>query len=492
MVIQLRKWQTWLAWGCLASLVAFQTWAFGFRLSLSLGPIVILQPWLLDHSFIEYKNIADQHSPLMPVILAVLRWLIPDGYHLALLVLVGLLALTCVLVFITSQRKAGWWVGVWAAGFFVLWSPAFGLQKLWYEVFLGPIFLAWLVTYRVREDPQPNWLLVFWGILGGIAVLIKQQAALAFVIFLLWHVLTSWVQHRPLMVILRQLVILCLAAFTPLLIYSLYYVARAGTLSDFLYWTIVYNLTSDYKALAAIAPTSQEAGWLISSGLLLPVALFCLFHALRKGDQTWLNFGLALSLLVASCIYAYPRFEFFHLAAALPLIAVISSMTLAYLWRFNRLIRWAVFGGALLLSVYWLATAGTGYQQLAMAKETRYIYEYSDLIPLAKQVQDIVPPEESIYLFPDDESTSNLYYLVQKTPPDFWIFHYLWYLSDWTRIKILDSLSGNPPDWVIYFPSHPDIEARAPDIVDYIQAHYQRANILQWSHGELWLLKRIE
>jgi hypothetical protein len=492
MFLRLRNWQPWLTCIGMVSLVTFQAWAFYDHLTLSLGPRVILQPWLLDQGYIEYENIVDIHTPLVPIILAILRFLVPDGYSLAKLTLVALIALMCILSFIAGRRKAGWWAGLWASFFFVLWSPVFGMQKLWYEVFLGPIYLVWFASFDATEKPRTTWILLFWGFLGGIAVLIKQQAVVVFALFLIWHIVFCQVQRRQWVATLREAVIMGLAAFTPFLVYSIYQIARAGTLTSFLYWTLIYEFTSDYKTLAALSPTSAQLGWLFSSGVLLPVALFCLIHAWRKRNPTWMQFGVGLSLMLASCFSIYPRFELFHLAATLPLLAVVSSMTLAYLWRIKRHVRWAVLVGALLLSGYWLATTGAHYQQIVTSEEPIYIYEYSDLVPLARQVQDIVPAEASIYLFPDDESTSNLYYLLQKKTPDFWIFYYPWNLLDWTKVKILDTLTRNPPDWIIYFPGHTDTEHQTQDIVSYFQTHYQRMSILQWSDGEVWLLKRTE
>jgi hypothetical protein len=199
---------------------------------------------------------------------------------------------------------------------------------------------------------------------------------------------------------------------------------------------------------------------------------------------------LALGLLVASSTTVYPRFSFFHLAATLPLLAVVSAMTLVYLARLHNPVHFIALGLALVLPVFWLATAGSAYRPVMTAGAPPYVYEYSDLAPLAQQIQARIPLGASVYLFPDDESTSNLYYLLGKLPPRFWIFHYSWNLMDWTIIKILNTLAEQPPDWVIYFPGHQDIEARAPDILAYLHDHYQRVASFQWAQGEAWLLKR--
>lgn len=74
-----RNWLPLLVLAGLSGLLIFQAYAYYYRLPLSLGPRVILQPWLLQHGFIMYENIVDMHSPLMPMILAALVPLIPNG-----------------------------------------------------------------------------------------------------------------------------------------------------------------------------------------------------------------------------------------------------------------------------------------------------------------------------------------------------------------------------------------------------------------------------
>ena len=89
----------------LGGLIIFEVWAYWSWLNLSLGPRVILQPWMLQNGFVPYEHIVDLHSPLMPMIIAALRQLEADGLKLAKLVLLSLITLTTVLTYITGTRK---------------------------------------------------------------------------------------------------------------------------------------------------------------------------------------------------------------------------------------------------------------------------------------------------------------------------------------------------------------------------------------------------
>ena len=196
-------------------------------------------------------------------------------------------------------------------------------------------------------------------------------------------------------------------------------------------------------------------------------------------------------MFAVSSLTVFPLFSFFHLAATLPLLAVVYAITLAYLLRLTegpvRLIGTAL---TLLLSAYWIITAGPAYRPAVTPDPSRKVYEYSNLVPLAQEIRQTIGPGGRIYLFPDDESTANLYYLLESPPPRFWVFAYPWYMLDWIRARILNTLGSQPPDWVIYFPGHQEVESRAPDILAYLKAHYERKAIFQWELGEAWLLEK--
>jgi hypothetical protein len=140
-------------WTALAAALLFQAWAYYFRLPLSLGPRVILQPWLMAHGYSLYEQIADLHTPLMPLLLSFLSPLFRNGFELARAADVVLVTLTAFLTFALGCRKAGPLGGLWAAGFFIVWSNHFMFNKLWHEAFLAPLYL---LPFFLRTRPAPR------------------------------------------------------------------------------------------------------------------------------------------------------------------------------------------------------------------------------------------------------------------------------------------------------------------------------------------------
>lgn len=484
------RWLPWVALSGLLGLLIFQIWAYYHKLPLSLGPRVILQPWLLKRGFVMYEDIVDLHSPLMPLIIATLTPLIPDGLSLARLILVALLSLSTLLTFVVGWRTIGWLGGFGAACFFVVWSPTFGFAKLWHESFLVPLFLLLFLFYDPSAARRSTQSCLFLGFLGGVAILVKQQAAVVLAAFVLWHAFTTWYLHRSGSNLLRELGLMGLAAMVSGSVYVVCQYAQAGSLGSLLYWTITYPVTSDYGSLAAQPPTITQIGVVASSCLLLPAALCCAVDSKRKGDKAWLHLGLGLTLLAASSVAAYPRFDFFHLQVTLPWLALISALTFAYVLRSDISGRFFAIGIAVALSAYWLITAGPAYRPVA-APAQQYIWEYSDLVPVAQRIRQYIGPTDCIYIFPDDEVTANLYYLLRCSPPRFWIFHYPWYMFDWVRNRIISTLDTDPPEWIVFSPGRWDAENRAPEIMKYLEDHYQRETSFPWAQGEVWLFERI-
>ena len=282
-------------------------------------------------------------------------------------------------------------------------------------------------------------------------MLIKQTAAVAFLAFVFWQVFTSWYTHLSVSIIIRQLVVIGMAAIAPILVFLVGFYAKTGSLADLFYWVIGYHLEGRYIAYSVEPLKLTDIGRIASCFILVPFAAVCAFDLMRRRDRNWLNFGLGLLILITGAVSAYPRFAFFHLQSVLPVVALLSAMTLSYAFKQLRSWRTFAFGIVVAFSAFFFVKAGIFYRPAFRADRHPIVDEYSDLLPLTQEIRSTIGETDSVYVFPDDEASANLYYLLQRKPPKFWIFHYNWYLLDWTKAKILATLEDDPPDWVVYF-----------------------------------------
>jgi len=487
----------WLALVLLGGLVLFQAYSYYRVVPLSLGPRVILQPWLMQQGFVPYEQIADQHSPLMPFLISLFVPLVSDGLRLAKIALVVLLTLSTVFTFWAGKRQGGWLVGIVAVFFFVCWSNVFGFGKLWHESFLTPLYLLFLILYRPSSEKYSLKILVLLGLISGLGILVKQQAFFVCAAFALWSVMTRWRNHRPMAEIIFDHGMIVAVAAIPLILYGIYHYGRAGTLDNLIYWIFSFNVVSNFATLAASPPTFSQIVAFAPAFLLIPAALVHAFQLARVGNTEWEKFGCALILLVASSLGVYPIFANFHLQPILPILAFLSASMLAQVLTVKKKQegesldnRSFTVGIAMALALYWTLIGIASYRSIVQTEQPRTIAEYTDLAPVADQIRQRIGQQDCVYVFPDDEATANLYYFLHCTPPRFWVFSYPWYMIDSVRQHVLLTLKQEPPSWVVYPVGRSGVETHAPDIINFIQANYQFDSELNWAQGQVQLLKR--
>ncbi|OGF62963.1 MAG: hypothetical protein A2Y62_04840 [Candidatus Fischerbacteria bacterium RBG_13_37_8] len=472
-------------------LVMAQAFAYYSWQDLSLGPRVILQPWLMQKGLMIYEDFADIHSPLLPLLLSVLRQWFPDGVALAKNIMIVFLSITTVLVFLVGRRTSNPIGGLLAVLFFVALSPMFLFTKLWYESLIAPIYLAWILLYKPDSENQSLKVLLYCGLLGGIALLIKQHAIMPFAGIIVWHACSDFYQHRSVRKTIQEIGIMAGAAALPLAAFCLYYYLNAGTVKGLVYWTFLYALTGSYLKLASALPKINEIKYVLWGSIFLPFAFYAMINVRHRKKPEWLTYGLGFVLLATSSLFVLPRFTILHLQATLPLVAVLSSMTIMFMVALLRKKRLLFVLMILTLTSYWLISVCYTYGSSIGKKTPQFIYEYSDLIPLAKGVRSTIGDTDCVFIFPDDEAYSNLYYIMQCPPPYFWIFHYPWYLNSDRRHQIQKMLMEVPPKWIVHFPDHWGGESYAPEIAYYIKTHYQHKATFPWRRGTVNVMERI-
>ena len=492
------RFKTALGWFISLALAIAQALAYCYALPLSLGPRVVLQPWLMRQGYLLYEHIADEHPPLMNLLLSAVQPLGSDSLAVAQIVTVSLISITTLLIFWAGQRTGGWLVGTFSAFFFTIWSPIFGYSKLWHETFLAPLYTLLLVQWCPPSSDRPNIRCsLLTGALLGLAVLLKQHAVAVVAGLVLWHSFASWRARRPARQVFTEIAAIVFAAVLPIAAFTMHHLYQAGTLENLAFWTITFSFVNNYTGLASLSIRPDQISALAPAYCLLPPALTIMWTSREKG-KSWSREGWALVLLVTSSLTAYPRFGFFHLQASLPILAWLSGTTLARLLNvrdqkgFEGTNHRSLLAGiACSVMLLWTLHAGIPYYNSLSDGQPREIWEYTDLVPLAQEVRQHIGPTDCVYVFPDDEATANLYYLTQCRPPKFWMpTSYPWFTLDMLKPKAIRALEQASPEWVVYFPGRWGIERHGQEILTYIQEKYQLETQLTWAKGEVQLLRR--
>lgn len=487
-----------IGWAFIALIIiiAAQTLAYLYVWPLSLGPRVILQPWLMHQGYVLYKDIADEHAPLMYLVLSAVQPLASDNLEAAKLTLVVLINASTLLTFWAGKKSGHWPAGILSSLFFALWSPLFGYGKLWHETFLAPFYILILILWRVPNHSQTGCRFFYSliGLLLGTALLIKQHALAVALGIILWLFFNNRPIRRSARHLLSEIAFLLLGISLPASILAAYYWLKLKALNDLVFWLITFNFINRYIHIASLWPSIEQIKLLVPAYLLVPPFVVSILGQGRKRDIHIVRSEIGLVLFVTSSLTVYPRFGFFHLQASLPVLAWLSGTTLARFIKTRdgeestRLLK-GMFCSLLLL---WAIQASIPLFHALSSSQNRKIYEYSNLVSLAHQIRQHIGSEGCIYVLPDDEATANLYYLTQCLPPELWApTSYPWFMIEAVKPKIVSALEKASPEWVVYFPSRWGIEQHGQELLNYVQAHYQLVGKLEWSEGEVLLLKRI-
>lgn len=274
-----------------------------------------LLPWLVGRGWVLYRDAVDQHSPLLPLLLSGAGMGDPAALHY---VIVALHLLTLLMGCVVAWRMSGPLAGLVVVVLVELWSVPFGATHLWYDGVLAPFYLGMVILLLYM---RPSWSPLLSGLLLGLlvsaATLIKQHALLALP-FVAYALIVQVRTGRAL-----RLGGLVAGFLLPVLAAGLYY-ATQGALGDALYWTVLFSFTSDYSGLSALSPGSAE--WPVLLGLYIPVIAALVAWWLDKSDAARWHWPFLLGLVLVATLPAFPRYGRFHLAAAVPLLAVLAGV----------------------------------------------------------------------------------------------------------------------------------------------------------------------
>ena len=471
----------------LFALLIIQALTHLFWLSPSVHSGQLAIPWMMNRGMTLFGNIWEQHAPGSSLLGALAQSLIPldnPALVIKLLNAVLVIAMTVMVYQLAARLSGKASAGLLAAAVWAWWEPVYGNVMLYFDTLLAASILAALLVYCHHRRQPAYRQIILTGLLMGLATLFKQQAWLAVGLLGLW--LFIW--HRR----WRILLVYGLAALLlPLVQWGA--LAAQGLLDGYgyLYWNWEFNLAGTMDGVPLNGDFFRKL--LLSNLLALPFIILAL-----KRDP---GRCLALALMwLAGLTVLYPRPGEIHGMGHLPFAAVMSGMTLAWLWpqmpnwRAWDMPRAALAGLGFGIGLGWLWTGAVSYIPTSMGENA--ILAYDEFAELVDEWRPRIEPGDTLFVLPETDSTPQLHPLTGMMPPGTWIKGWRWYfrppfvLSTLTR-----EWEANPPDWIAVFPdfipaAQPGVQALLAVVEQRYRLAFTQADIFSHGRAEVYRLEQ--
>jgi len=452
-----------------AGLILLLVLAAQLLFPLSLGPRVVLEPWLLTEGFALYSDVVDQHEPALPTGVALFVRIGLPPVSAARLVFLLIHIATLSLLYPAAEKLAGRGAGLAALILYGAMTPVIVQGKLWYDMAMAPwLLLSALCLVRdERSGVHGSGWMFLAGLMLGVSFLFKQHTVFVFGAVLAWLV----DRIRPRTAAWMRDAALVSAGFVLLPLGHLLWRWRAGTLGDHFHWC--WGINDRYLDLALLRPTRLQALE------MLPIALLVFFSLTFRSDA---KHRLVLALILGGALLAFPRYAHFHLAACFPFLCIAGARFLIEgLNRHGTIAAGMCRAGIprlLGMALVVLPAIFTTYPWLFIGRGLQVLLEYDNLAPVSALIRARQPEGRTMVVFPADEATSNLHVLAGRLPPGYWLLTYPWYIESRVEDRLIDGLGKT--DLVVIFPGR-ELQGNLPET--YMNRYY-RAILEQFPHEE--------
>lgn len=405
----------------------------------TLWPEMVVYPYLLNHGFLLYRDIISPYPPLLLYKLSFFANIV--GYQpLPYQLLTWAIILTVdILIFkLAKSATAKTSSAVLATVFFIILSIPLGVNGLWFDLIQTPLILISVFYFGRFLDKKSDYKsLIISALTLSIAFFIKQQALWLVFWFLANMLFYSRRNLKKREVFLRKIdkpvFILIAPLAAGILIEALIFLPQ-NLLNDFVFWTITLPF---FKASSmpgyVLLPTARQ--------ILTLAGIFLIFTpVILKRNSTQMFYLLTAAILI---LFAYPRFDYFHLIPALSVLALTAALSFDDFKR-SELIPLTVSLTAL---IFLCAVTGR-FMQRNWTKEVRFFEK--DVYETANVLSKVNPKGKPVFL---QNVSGQILPLSRTLPTKPWADSFPWYLEiPAVQTNIIAGILNEKPDFVIYKP----------------------------------------
>lgn len=441
------------------------------NLRFTLWPEMVVYPYLVNNGFALYKDLINPYPPTLTLVLSFLTKLFgysPLVFQAITWFLIAVMDLT--LYFITLKITRSIFLSLASLCFFLLISVPFGVNGLWFDLVQTPIILLSVYYfYRFFLRGNSKYLNIAFG-LAMLAFFIKQQA-----LWLIFAYIALLAINKPskLVKIFRNL-LPSLIIFISTAAFFLLYLLTTDNLSEFFNWVFVFPFfkASNMPGYISLPAPKQILPIILVYSLCLPG------NFITKKNRSLFIISLVLVL------FAYPRFDFFHLIPALAVSSILFGQKLRTLSKASSYIKLTF-----LLLVFLLATYTARYILKNNTTEIRFFE--AEITGAASFLELTTDKKDPIYV---QNGPDQILPLASRLPVKPWADEFPWYLENTTlQSTIVSSMISDNPKFIVFKPYNKgakyDLGVYRPiEIADYLDRKY--ADYAQISKN-IWIKKKL-
>lgn len=425
----------------------------------TLWPEMVVYPYLLNNNFLLYQDIINPYPPLLTWFLALFAKIfgyLPPSYQVLTWVIILIIDLS---IYIISQKVfKNKLFALSSVAFFTLLSTPFGVNGFWFDLVQTPLILWALYFFhkflnsKAGSAIKVNFFVSF--LLLTIAFFIKQQVFWVALLFLT----LAFAKYKfkiPRFFSIHYTISL---PFFVLLTSQMFYFYKQGNLDNFLFWVFYFpTFLASTMPGYVLLPSAKQ--------MLVVLALFVLFvpTMVRKSQILFLATPAVLIL------FAYPRFDYFHMIPALAVISLAAGFNFKNFFKIDRSIYLFLIPSILILSTFAIR-----HLVFSWHKETRFFER--EIYQTSKVVELLTDKNERIYV---QNGPDQIFPLVNRLPIKPWADEFPWYLEvPNLQERVIGSLEKDKPMYII---SQPYLRGkkyelgsyRPDDIANYIDNNYE-------------------
>lgn len=387
-------------------------------------PELFIYPYLTKIGLIPYKQIFDQHFPgimFFPVNLATLGIDSPQEMRMLQYLMIALSHIF--LYFISknlfrSEKKA-----IYVNIIFLICQPFFEGNVLWIESFATPLVLgSFYLLIMFLERKQGHYLFLS-GMVLGVSLLFKQ-VTLPLIIFSVIYVYFGFNKIRSVERYLLGLMVPCA--------YLIYFIYKSKIISEFVYWTITFNLTI-FAEMGRKYPGFAD---IIKFGIFfgIPLITIIFFFVKKRFDKkTVLVSGYFISCL----FFAFARIDLIHFQPAIPFAAILIAY---YFTEIRGKLKYII------ILIFLCSTLIVSLRQYLLLYGDGVVFYGEREKEISDKVLSYAKPGDSVFSF---GSLPHIYQMTATVPPGrIFVFQFPWFVKE-NEDVILKGIEIDPPKVII-------------------------------------------